>query len=270
VAGVRAVQPTPEATKPPFVPVIPPPTVTPAPTPALEPGEEAPTFVLGFAFLKQQLGATMGVPLENEHGETATCDTQQRTTTGLAYWRCSTNTMTFAALPDGLVHWAWLGQLVTWTGPSPDAPADATVVINPTALGDDLNAEACRPAPDGSLTCRIRDGSTSTGFIQASGQTDTYMFTVASPTIHVTADLTDLPADYDLYLADAGGAVLSTSAREGTLPEQVDLDLGPGTYYLFVHSDPGRTFDPAHPYHLHLAMAPPLPPNAASAPVEAP
>ena len=90
-------------------------------------------FVLGFAFLKQQLGPIMGNALEPEHPSADSCDTQQRTTTGLAYWRCSTNTMSFVSQDSGgLVHWAWLSQLLTWHGDGVDPPSDATV-FSPTA-----------------------------------------------------------------------------------------------------------------------------------------
>jgi hypothetical protein len=73
--------------------------------------------------------------------------------------------------------------------------------------------------------------------------------------MHVTADLTELTADYDLYLSDGTGAMLANSVQEGTAPEEVDTMLAPGTYYLFVHSDPGRSFDGQNPYRLHLSVA---------------
>ena len=101
------------------------PGLAPQPTaPAATSPASGPTFVLGFATLSQALGGVMGTPTEDEHGTTSGCDTQQLTTSGLAYWRCDTNTMTFAAFPDGLHHWALLnGQVVEWFGASPDPPA---------------------------------------------------------------------------------------------------------------------------------------------------
>jgi hypothetical protein len=92
-------------------------TVAPAPP------DKPVAFVMGFAAFRERVGEAMGSPLENEHGTAANCDTVQQTTTGLAYWRCSTNSMTFAALPDGLHHWALLdGNLIEWVGPTPDPP----------------------------------------------------------------------------------------------------------------------------------------------------
>jgi hypothetical protein len=96
----------------------------PPPPPSPAPGPGGAAFVLGFADFRARLGDTMGDPVESEHGNSANCDTQQLTTTGLAFWRCSTNTMTFAAFPDGLHHWALVGdQIVEWIGPSSDPPA---------------------------------------------------------------------------------------------------------------------------------------------------
>jgi hypothetical protein len=91
------------------------------PASAPSPAAGGPTFVLGFATLSSALGDVMGSPVENEHGIQSGCDTQQLTTTGLAYWRCATNAMTFAAFPDGMHHWALInGQVLEWFGPSPD------------------------------------------------------------------------------------------------------------------------------------------------------
>lgn len=254
-AGAAAATPPP-APKPPFVPLVPP-TAQPAPDPStagisLSP----PEFVLGFAFLKQQLGPTMGSPIEAEHGSVDSCDTQQRTSTGLAYWRCTTNTLSFAADPDGLVHWAWLDQLVTWRGENPDPQDDAVAVASfSTTLHSP--ADACVIAGTSQATaCPLTDGMSLAGYIQSSGQSNAYRFDVAGPNMRVTADLTTLPADYDLYLVDAFGSSLGESVHEDVTPEQIDTLLGPGTYFLFVHSDPGRTFDGDNPYTVHLSVAP--------------
>jgi len=76
-------------------------------------GQE-PEYVLGFAFMKSQLGNTMGAPLECEHTNPENGDALQTTTTGLAFYRKATNTPTFT---DGWLHWAWTADgLVTWTG----------------------------------------------------------------------------------------------------------------------------------------------------------
>ena len=90
--------------------------------PYCAPGQE-PEFQFGFAFLKSQLGDLMGEPLECEHANPENGDTLQQTTTGLSFYRKSTNTPTFT---DGWNHWAWTGQgLVYWTGSSVDPPVSA-------------------------------------------------------------------------------------------------------------------------------------------------
>lgn len=83
------------------------------------PGQE-PEFVLGFAFMKSQLGDTMGEPLECEHANPDNGDTLQQTSTGLSFYRKSTNTPTFT---DGYRHWGWTAAgMVFWTGDSIDPP----------------------------------------------------------------------------------------------------------------------------------------------------
>src|SRR3977135_759309 len=61
-----------------------------------------PHFSFGFAALRAQLGDVMGDPTECEHANAANGDTLQGTTSGLAFYRNSTNTPTFT---DGFNHW---------------------------------------------------------------------------------------------------------------------------------------------------------------------
>jgi uncharacterized RDD family membrane protein YckC len=90
--------------------------------PFCQPGQ-SPQFVLGFARLKAELGAVMGDPVECEHPDDATGDTHQTTTTGLAYWRRSTNTPTFT---NGNRRWAVApAGLIFWEGAALDPPAGA-------------------------------------------------------------------------------------------------------------------------------------------------
>jgi len=86
---------------------------------------QAPQFVFGFAALAQA-GAPMGTALECEHANPANGDTLQQTSTGLSFYRKSTNTPTFT---DGYNHWALTATgLVTWTGTSIDPPATSSSV----------------------------------------------------------------------------------------------------------------------------------------------
>jgi hypothetical protein len=249
----------PAPTKPPFVPLIPPATApVVAPSPDTSDVSALPDFGPPFDFLKTQLGPTMGSALEPVENVPDSCDTQQRTSTGLAYWRCSTNVVAFAADPDGLSHWAWVDNaLVSWVSDSADPPADALVVA-PASAAAPSDDQVCL-VPDTSLVtaCPLSGGMAVPGYIEASGQTNSYRFDIGSQIMSVTADLTNLPADYDLYLADATGAILGESVNEGTTPEEIQSLLGPGTYFLFVHSDPARAFDPGDPYTLQLTVLAP-------------
>jgi hypothetical protein len=241
------------------VPLVPPAT---APTPITAPEDATvftlPEFAPPFDFLKTQLGPTMGSAVAPVQNVADSCDTQQQTSTGLAYWRCDTNVVAFAADPDGLLHWAWLNDgLVSWASPSVDPPPDA-VAVAPASADVGPNDQSCVIPDTTELTaCPISNGMSVTGFIQSSGESNAYRFDVGSSNMSVTADLTTLPADYDLYLADASGNILGQSVNEGTTPEEIQSVLGPGTYYLFVHSDPARTFDPDNPYTLQLNVVAP-------------
>jgi hypothetical protein len=81
---------------------------------------KSPTFAVGLSGLKQHLGDAMGVPLECEHPISATGDTVQRTSTGLAAYSKLTNTVSFT---DGWRHWAITPRgLASWEGPESDPP----------------------------------------------------------------------------------------------------------------------------------------------------
>src|SRR6266851_370505 len=82
---------------------------------------QVPTFSPGLAVLKRQVGDAMGTPIECEHPSTATGDTIQQTTTGLAAYYKLTNTVTFT---DGWRHWAITATgYVRWEGTQGEPPA---------------------------------------------------------------------------------------------------------------------------------------------------
>jgi hypothetical protein len=111
------------------LPTTPTPAPAPQPTPAAPavdraafcPPEVGPDFTLGFAQLKSAVGNAMGDATGCEHGDPlGSGDVLQETTTGLAFYRVSTNTPTFT---DGWSHWALTpGGEVFWTGASIDPP----------------------------------------------------------------------------------------------------------------------------------------------------
>jgi hypothetical protein len=85
-----------------------------------------PRFMGGIAVLKAKLGRTMGDPLECERVVNNDGDTQQKTTTGLAYYRKLLNTACFT---NGWEHWGLVDKgFVHWAGPTVDPPADAAIV----------------------------------------------------------------------------------------------------------------------------------------------
>jgi hypothetical protein len=193
----------------------------------------------------------MGAPIEDEHAaaDADSCDQEQRTSTGLAYLRCSTGVSSFVADPDGLYHWAWLGDhLAAWISSDVDPPDVALEMTTPLPV-------CVGPATGPATACPLRADLPVAGFLRAAGDTDTYVFSIGSDGASVAVDLTDLPADYDLYLADTNGAILAQSVEEGTQPEHVEQSLGAGTYYLYVHADVGRAPDPEQPYTLRLSAA---------------
>ena len=87
------------------------------------PAGQSPHFEAGFADLKARIGDAMGDPLTCEYPDpNGTGDIHQDTTTGLAFWRKSTNTPTFT---DGFNHWGHTAQgWATWTGSSVDPPTE--------------------------------------------------------------------------------------------------------------------------------------------------
>jgi hypothetical protein len=78
-----------------------------------------PTFILGMAALKTRLGLVMGTPRECEHTINADGDSVQFTSTGVASYIQSAQTLTFT---DGLHRWTLIGGLLTLRIPA--YPAD--------------------------------------------------------------------------------------------------------------------------------------------------
>ena len=204
-----------------------------------------PSLGADFVLLSQQLGGLLGQPVESEQSLADGCGMSQRTTAGLAYVSCDTGLVGFAAWPDGMHHWALADDgVVEWFGPQSDPPATAG------PLGLDM-------CGDPSATyCRLEPGASVAGYMQAAEATNAYQFVVTGPSMHIVASLTDLPADYDLYLQDGTGSIVGASVNEGTTPEQIDQVLSAGTYMLYVHVDAARPFDAENAYRLTLSMEP--------------
>jgi hypothetical protein len=85
----------------------------------------APRFVLAMARLMARVGADMGAPTECEHVVDAAGDTEQKTTTGLAYYRANSNTAVFT---NGVEHWALTADgLAHWTTDDLEPPPGADI-----------------------------------------------------------------------------------------------------------------------------------------------
>jgi len=86
-----------------------------------------PRFVGGSAQLRTTLGTTMGEPIDCERIVDSEGNTQQKTTTGLAYYRKQLKATCFT---NGWDHWAVRadGSLVHWAGDAVDPPPEATPI----------------------------------------------------------------------------------------------------------------------------------------------
>jgi uncharacterized cupredoxin-like copper-binding protein len=125
-ASAPAPGPIPAPEPPPAPPTVPAPSQPPVTSPEATfcpPGQD-PHFVFGFADLKAFIGEPMGQPLTCEFPDpNGTGDIHQFATTGLAFWRKSTNTPTFT---NGYEHWGRTDRgWVYWLGDSIDPPPDA-------------------------------------------------------------------------------------------------------------------------------------------------
>jgi hypothetical protein len=103
------------------------PTVTTAGVQATLCNPARPLFIGRMAALKLALGASMGDAVECERAVDDNGNTQQQTTTGLAYFRKEANAASFTT---GWDHWALLvgRDLVYWSGDAVDPPATAKIV----------------------------------------------------------------------------------------------------------------------------------------------
>ena len=83
--------------------------------------DQPPPFAGNLAALKQQLGDTMGTPVECAHASASVSDLIQQTTTGLAEYNQLTDTASFT---DGWRHWALTPRgFLSWEGTQSDPPA---------------------------------------------------------------------------------------------------------------------------------------------------
>lgn len=131
----------------------------------------------------------------------------------------------------------------------------AQVVLVPPTVGLAQDTSCPEPNDDVASACPIPANATVRGVIDRPEDRDVYRVVVETPG-RFLIDLTDLPADYDLYAIDAVGGVLGQSVHEGTAAEQVQFNVAAGTYFIVVQADLQRQVDPLSPYTLRVAFAP--------------
>ena len=144
-------------------------------------------------------------------------------------------------------------------------------LVLPLLLNVGPIALAADPCPEPSDTwdqaCPLADGATVTGWIETRDDIDAYRVDLPASR-KLRAELTNLDADFDLFLTDLNGNVLRQSNQEGTTAEAVELNVTEaGTYFLFVTIDPARPHDPTAAYTLRVTY-PAGPVRAAGSPPE--
>jgi hypothetical protein len=134
----------------------------------------------------------------------------------------------------------------------------------------------CESVDDPEAPCALADGAVVGSAIGVQGGRNYFWFGVPVPDMHVSIRLTDLPADYDLYLfsdqvADPAQPI-SSSVTPGTEPELIDAVLhSVGTYVIEVVDDPSIPNVPDMPYTLAFGLtAPPAVPTPEPTPEPTP
>ncbi len=132
------------------------------------------------------------------------------------------------------------------------------------------------PCPDAYNTpataCPLSDGAVVHGVLTDSSRVEFFTFTTDVPATHARITVSELPADYDLYLGDATSNLVASSVQDGLTPELIDADLPTaGLFFIYVVADPSVQPDPDQPYRLDLALqAPQAPASAPTPPPPAP
>ena len=87
---------------------------------------------------------------------------------------------------------------------------------------------------------------------------DWFAFNNVKKKRNIQITLTNLPANYDVALYDAGGTLLATSQNSGTTDEIITYNTSTiGTYYVKVYGSDGE-YDPSSCYTLVASIKKPL------------
>jgi hypothetical protein len=160
---------------------------------------QAPEFMFGFATLAGELPSMMGAAVSCEYPDpNGTGDTLQDTSTGLAFWRKSTNTPTFT---NGWIHWALSDPgLLTWSGGSIDPPYNAHLLASwtPAARTRTDGCISLDGRPDAACTPGAVDARVTQDNIAQTICTAGYSERVRPPTSYTTPLKRQLMAAYGL------------------------------------------------------------------------
>ena len=140
------------------------------------------------------------------------------------------------------------------------------LVLTASAFADD--EPTCPDAHDSVETaCQVDSGTTLQDYLAQPGTRNDYQIETADPNTRVQIDLTDLPADYDLYLFDDARDLVAQSVSEDLTPESIDTVVAdPGTYFVVVAVDQSVQPAPDQPYTLAIILSPAAPPEPAPQP----
>lgn len=145
------------------------------------------------------------------------------------------------------------------------AYAAAAALLLAFAAGSAHGQQDC-DVNDLNAPCPLADAMRVQGTIEQSGGRNYFWFGAPVPDMHLRIELTDLPADYDLYLFSDQSADPSQpyvqSVSPGLTPEVIDRDLpDAGTYLVEVVSDPNQPAAPGEPYTLVFGLQTPAAPT---------
>ncbi len=132
-----------------------------------------------------------------------------------------------------------------------------TLALEPApGSGPAAQTDIC-PEPNDSTdtACYFGTATPAIGALSTPTDADIYVFDVPGGGAVVRATLSDLPADYDLFLTD-GISIITASARGGNSDDRLEAVLEGGQYYLEVRNASG-VGNATDTYVLTLAIEPP-------------
>lgn len=117
---------------------------------------------------------------------------------------------------------------------SPEVTAVTNAWSSVGISNNNLSGDAYEPNDTQAAAYAISSGTVYNGAISSATDVDWFKFTPSTSTT-ISVNLTNLPADYDLYLYNASGTLLGRSWNSGTSSESLSISASGGaTYYIRV------------------------------------